>query len=256
MIRRLEDFSAVDALFAGWEETLILSALSGVMGSVWAEEKNPESAMCMLGDFVFYAGKPDEALVCFSPDPTPRFAILTPQNEGWEEVIRKVYGAKCVRQLRYAFSKTETRFDQAHLQALSSSLPAGYRMQTIDRQLYEECKRHWWSSDFVSQFENAEDYARRGLGVAAFFDGHLAGGASSYSVFPGGIEIEIDVQEEHRRKGLATALAAQLILLALSKGLYPSWDAANHISVQLARKLGYGNPREYPVYFTESFGCP
>ena len=52
-------------------------------------------------------------------------------------------------------------------------------------------------------------------------------GASSYSMYTGGIEIELDTKEEHRRKGLALAVAARLILECLDRGLYPCWDAAN-----------------------------
>ena len=39
-------------------------------------------------------------------------------------------------------------------------------------------------------------------------------------------------------RGLATACGAQLILTALDRGLYPSWDAYDRRSVALAEKLG------------------
>ncbi len=39
--------------------------------------------------------------------------------------------------------------------------------------------------------------------------GNMTGaGASSYSVYKGGIEIEIDTSSEYRRRGLATACGA------------------------------------------------
>ena len=50
------------------------------------------------------------------------------------------------------------------------------------------------------------------------------------------IKKEIDTQEDHRRKGLAYACGAKLILECLEKGLYPSWDAQNKWSVALAEK--------------------
>lgn len=64
----------------------------------------------------------------------------------------------------------------------------------------------------------------------------------------GGIEIEIDTKEEHRRQGLAYACGAKLILECLNKGWYPSWDAQNKWSVALAEKLGYHFSHEYPAY--------
>ena len=256
MIQRLADPAAAAPLFSGWDETLILSSLSGTMGSVWMDDDMPDSALCILGDFAFYAGRPSENLLRFSPEEGPRFMILTPRDPAWEAAIQNVYGDKCRRGVRYAFDRSRARFDRQQLETLAGNLPEGYRLCPIDGPLYEECRQLDFARDFVSQFRDADDYLTRGMGVAALWGDRLIGGASSYSVFPGGIEIEIDIQEEHRRKGLASACAAQLILRCLDRGLTPSWDAANMISVRLAQKLGYGSPREYPVYFTDFFGHP
>ncbi|MBR2672448.1 MAG: GNAT family N-acetyltransferase, partial [Oscillospiraceae bacterium] len=56
------------------------------------------------------------------------------------------------------------------------------------------------------------------------------------------------VIEEERRKGLALASCAALILDCLDEGLYPSWDAQNMNSVHLAEKLGYEFDHEYAAY--------
>ena len=87
-----------------------------------------------------------------------------------------------------------------------------------------------------------------GLGVVIKKDGIIVSGASSYSVYQGGIEIEIDTKEEYRRKGLALISGAKLILQCLDRGLYPSWDAKNTWSVSLAEKLGYHFHYEYDAY--------
>ena len=44
--------------------------------------------------------------------------------------------------------------------------------------------------------------------MAVLKDGELVAGASSYSTYDKGIEIEIDTREDHRRKGLAYACGA------------------------------------------------
>lgn len=257
MITLLKEPALAAPLFEGWEETLITSALTGTMGSVYAddEEPTPSSAMCLLGDFAFYAGRPSEKLLLFSPDGKPRFCILTPQNESWEALIEQVYGNDCHRETRYAFHRSEARFDRGQLSGLSAALPDGYSLQPMNTpQGYRRCMEHGWSRDFVSQFRDEADYLARGLGIAVVQGEELVGGASSYSVFPGGIEIEIDVEENHRRQGLATVCAASLILEALRRGLYPSWDAANETSARLARRLGYGPAHEYTVFFTNHMG--
>ena len=82
-------------------------------------------------------------------------------------------------------------------------------------------------------------------------DGEVLSGASSYSVYDGGIEIEIDTREDCRRRGLAAACAARLILACLDRGWYPNWDAANPASAALAEKLGYRVARAYAAYAVE-----
>lgn len=105
-----------------------------------------------------------------------------------------------------------------------------------------------WANDLVSQFENYDLYKKSGLGVVILKDGELVAGASSYSRYREGIEIEIDTREDHRRNGLAYACGAKLILECLKRGLYPSWDAQNQWSVALAEKLGYHFSHEYTAY--------
>lgn len=78
--------------------------------------------------------------------------------------------------------------------------------------------------------------------------GELVSGASSYTVYREGIEIEIGTKEEYRRQGLAAVCGARLILECMKRGLYPSWDAQNKWSVALAEKLGYHYDRTYPAY--------
>ncbi len=87
-----------------------------------------------------------------------------------------------------------------------------------------------------------------GLGFVAVKDGEIVAGASSYLVYHGGLEIEIDTRMDHRRRGLAYACGAKLILECLNRGIYPSWDAHNLASVSLAEKLGYHLDYEYLAY--------
>ena len=66
-----------------------------------------------------------------------------------------------------------------------------------------------------------------GIGAVICKDDIIVSGASSYSRYKEGIEIEIDTKEEYRRKGLAYICGAKLILECLERNLYPSWDAHN-----------------------------
>ena len=85
----------------------------------------------------------------------------------------------------------------------------------------------------------------RKIGVVISKDGLIISGASSYSRYQNGIEIEIDTRKEYRRNGFACICAAKLILECLKRNLYPSWDAHNKASAALAEKLGYHYSHAY-----------
>ena len=76
----------------------------------------------------------------------------------------------------------------------------------------------------------------------------IVSGASSYTRYNEGIEIEVDTVESERRNHLALIACSALILRCLEENLYPSWDAQNMISVRLAEKLGYEFDHEYITY--------
>lgn len=253
-LKRVEDAEAlgrVAPLFGDTEETCIWACLHDTMGDIWVLDGQDEpyrSAVAACGDFHFVAGEPDAALLAaYHAHYGSRFTILTPQSEAWIPLMQAEYGDSGYLKERYAICKDGDCFDRARLEAFARALPEGVTLARIDGALYERCMASDWAQDFCSLFKSRQDYAERGLGVVALLDGEIVGGASSYWCFPGGIEIEVDTREDMRRKGIATACAARLILDCLERGLYPSWDAANRISVALAQKLGYREKGAYIV---------
>ncbi|MCB7320406.1 GNAT family N-acetyltransferase [Lacrimispora sp. 210928-DFI.3.58] len=247
MIQRIFHGDDVRSVFGDWEETIIWSCLDGTMGELYGREKR--SVMAALGDFIFLAGEPDRELVLFRPEGSKKeFVIMVPQNEQWAALIEDVYGEKARKIQRYATKKEPEAFDRKRLQRLAARLEDGYLLKNIDKSLYEACRLSDWSKDLVSQFADYEAFSKTGLGIVALKDGKIVSGASSYSRYKMGIEIEIDTDPLFRRKGLATACGASLILECLDRGLYPSWDAHNLWSIALAEKLGYHRSEPYIAY--------
>ncbi|WP_418666021.1 GNAT family N-acetyltransferase [Allofournierella sp.] len=244
------DMGLLAPLFAGWQETMIWSCLDGSMGRAFTPAgKPPRAALLQVADFCFLAGEPDAELAGCQPGGGRRFAILVPRNEGWAAAIEAAWGQKARRRARYAFHKTAEGFDPAALARFAAALPPGYERRPLGEEEYRQAlASEWGAGDLCSQFADFKDYRRRGLGVAVLRQGRLVAGASSYTVYRGGIEIEIDTHPDHRRKGLARACGAALMLECLKCGLYPSWDAQNAASAALAERLGYRFDREYPVY--------
>ncbi|PEJ83568.1 GNAT family N-acetyltransferase, partial [Bacillus toyonensis] len=152
----------------------------------------------------------------------------------------------------YKFKRNSEFFNRSKLQSFISTLPKGYELRRIDEHIANNSTLHKLSEDFTSQFQSVEDYLNRGIGYSILYNGEVICGASSYSIYDKGIEIEVATDLNHRRKGLATVVSAALILDCLEKGKYPNWDAANTTSAKLAEKLGYVFDKAYDTYFVDN----
>lgn len=240
------------ALFEGWPETLIWSALEGGMGCIWTAAQEPRAALCENGDFLFLAGgaeKPETRLLLESwRREKEGFRILVPRDPACGALIEAVFGTDAERYERFGFHKGGETFDREKLAGFVSAVWADVTIVPFDRALYHQALQNDWSRDFVSQFRDADDYLTRGLGFAALCGGEMIGGASSYTRYSKGIEIQVETRSEWQKRGIASACCAALILESLSRGLYPSWDAANPASAALAEKLGYRKAGLYPAW--------
>jgi len=248
----VQNKETIAPLFKGWDETLIWSCLQDCMGIAYADSlTEPLSAQISLGDFIVFAGAVNNDLILNKPENQSGYTILAPQNQDWEQAIEHCYGEKVSRHIRYATKKDKGVFDEIKLRGFVSKLDPQYELKVVDRQLFEQISTLDWAEDLCINYESYEQYQSIGMGVVALKDGEIVSGASSYTSFIGGIEIEIDTREDERRKGLATACGAALILRCLERDWYPSWDAHNRESLALAEKLGYWFDKEYPVYEME-----
>ena len=215
MVYELADTAKVTSLFEDWSETLIWSCLQKVMGKIYVTDlEEPQSALAFVGCFAFYGGEPDRELVMHK---TADFVIMTPRNEEWADCIEDCFpNAKKIS--RYDIKK-DTKFDKDLLHKLTGRLPEGYELKDIDANIYDMCLSDPATRDFVSSFESKEKYLDIGRGVVITRSGKIVAGASSYTRYNEGIEIEVDTVEGERRKGLATAASAALILRCIDEGL-------------------------------------
>ena len=235
MIRLSADSgSTLRNLFADMDDKLVSSYLDGCMGDGWTDDAlSPTWGKIVVGDFGFLAGKPCREAV----DELPPLVCC---NAEWRNFLSQCRPVKITD--RYAFEK-HTHFDRAALERYAKR----WDVVPIDHALYTRILAEDWCRDFVSVFRDWEHFVQCGAGFVVVENGMILGGASSYAAFRNGIEIEVDTHKEYRRRGIATACAARLILHCLDNGLYPDWDAANLASVGLAQKLGYTLLRKYPT---------
>lgn len=250
MIYKLENTDKAEKLFLHWQETIIYSCLQKVMGEIYVDDVDcPQSAMAVLGDFCFLTGEANWELVSYKPGSCQQdFIIMIPGNADWFPLIEQYYAGRAKKVKRYAMKKEPAVFQPERLQAIVQGLPTEYKLQLMDEEVYQMCRTQDWSRDLVSQYNDYQTYEKLGLGVVILKEKELVAGASSYSSYEQGIEIEIDTKETYRRRGLAKVCGAKLILECLKRKLYPSWDAQNPGSAALAEKLGYHFDHEYTAY--------
>lgn len=230
-------------LFAGWDSCLVRACLQGEMGQAWA--LGTDSAQLLLGDFCFFAGRPRRALAKNCHRDT---LILVPLCRDWDRLLQALWGPALHPGLRYALQSPPADFFRARLPALARC-PSGFSLAPINERLFHMARAQAWSADLCSQFPDYAAYRARGLGFAVLDgQGRLAAGASSYARDKQGIEIQVDCALPYRRRGLATACSARLILACLDMGLHPGWDAQNPASLALAEKLGYRFSHSYPIF--------
>ncbi|GAB6422071.1 GNAT family N-acetyltransferase [Bacillus luti] len=240
-------------MFEDFNNVVLLSYLQGHMGTAWVNNlENPTVAQVTIGIFTFYAGdsnaKETEELVCNIPD---RMLVIV-NSEEWKKRLETFYGRKIDKFLRYKFKRNAEVFNRSKLQSFISVLPKGYELRRVDEDIVNNPTLHKVSEDFISQFQSVEDYINRGIGYCILHKGEVVCGASSYSIYDKGIEIEVATDHNHRKKGLATIVSAAIILECLEKEIYPNWDAANTTSAKLAEKLGYVFDKAYDTYFVDN----
>ncbi len=250
MVFKIENTDVAEHIFYGWEETMIWSCLQNVMGCIYGDSvKRPVSAMAMLGDFAFLGGKPDKEVLSYGLGQSKKdVMILVPCGGEWGNLIKECYGMGAKKVVRYAFKKEPDVFEKEKLQKAVALLSDEYTLKMVDEELFWRCKDLDWCKDFTVQYADYEMYKKYGLGALILKNGEIVSGASSYSGYLGGIEIEVDTRADFRRKGLAFACGAKLILECLNRGWYPSWDAQNLWSAALAEKLGYRLDYAYTAY--------
>ena len=143
-------------------------------------------------------------------------------------------------------------WDRERLRAQSTALPDGYSVRRVgpeDIPAYVTVAK-----DFVSNWRSPDAFLERGIGYGVWRGDTCVAGCSSYTMANNKLEVEIDTAPEHRRKGLARAVAATLILHCLDNGIEPCWDAHNPESAALAGQLGFIDPQEYTVHIVGGSG--
>lgn len=262
----LKDGHILSSFFKHTYDSCPEAFLQGVMGRGFTDSlSHPSYGIIQIGDFCFLDGNKEASSdrnilsalnkIFHNPD-----MIFIPLSKSWNRQFDTT--SAYYRETRYALNKPDIRhFDKNLLISYISqtTYDANYTkttstndfiIQPIDEKYYHAVQNHTWSKDFTSNYPDYSTFKRLGFGFLAIerTTGIIAAGASSFSSSHNSIEIEIATNPDYRKRGLATAVSARMVLECIERGKYPSWDAANLISVTIAEKLGYRFQEEYICY--------
>jgi GNAT superfamily N-acetyltransferase len=219
--------------------------IAGDMGRAYADAAAAPTAALLLLDFSIFggdAGSSGAAGLVRLLEPGAGSAIVP--DEAWRRVLRANYRGELHDDPREAF--IAGRFDREQLRQLSSALPEGYELARVRPDQVAAFAA--LEVDLVRNFGSHTAFAERGVGFGVLHDGRFVAGCSSFAIGGGRLEIEIDTHPDFRRRGLARAAGAAMVLWCLDHGLEPCWDAANPMSSALARQLGFVSTGAYVAH--------
>lgn len=243
MLQKIKDtnhLKKIENLFNDIRFFMGRSVLQGLIGEAYVDDvSNPKVAFLTVGKYCFISGTLEKEKLKETIDNNFSKYILIPSDNLCES-IEEIYKDTIIKSERYSIKK-EVEFDVIKLEQMTKCLSKEYNLVKIDESLEKRIKQE----HFINI---TDDYKKYGIGYCCIYNNEIIGVASSNIFYKDGIEVNIRVKDEYRRKGVATAMASKLILECLRENRKVSWDAANMNSVGLAKKLGFEYDSTYNIY--------
>ena len=223
----------------------VAAAIEGGMGRVFADSQEESRVALAVLDFHFLAGDSlhENTLLLFKLL-QPGDVVIAP-TPAWQHLVAATYPSELAVYHREAFQAEQ--FDIDKLRQFCQALPSGFELRQVRLEEVTQFARDL-DPALIYNFRSHEEFITRGVGLGILHQGTFVSGASSAAVGGGKLEIEIQTHRQFRRRGLARAVAAALILYCLEHGIEPCWDAANEPSAALARQLGFYSTGQYEAY--------
>jgi GNAT superfamily N-acetyltransferase len=170
--------------------------------------------------------------------------VVIAPTPAWQHLVAETYPNALAVYRREAFQAEQ--FDIDKLRRFCQ-VPSGFELRQVR---LEELPQFATDLDraLIYNFRSHEEFITRAVGMGILCQGRFVSGAAAAAVGGGKIEIEIQTHRQFRRRGLARAVAAALILYCLEHGIEACWDAANEPSAALARQLGFHSTGKYDAY--------
>ena len=213
--------------------------------------KDSTSVVAILPPFVWLTGE-------VSPDLLPH--ILKTSNRAlhfipsspWQEYFTNETNQKNFRiKAHHRYSFNHHKVEEQNLSEILRALPDNYELKPLSGAEVDfllQNPSHFQSQFHIVSYGSKESFLDKGFGIGLHHGSNLVGAASSAATGNNSIEIQVDIIEAYRNKGLSKYVSAALIKESLNRGIEPMWDAASEISKNLALSLGYELTGTYQVF--------
>lgn len=172
--------------------------------------------------------------------------VFYPDNAGWIPVIKQQFwDTKITEGIR--------RYYEADIEGeLAVAVPQGFTVTEVNKALMLKPLKNIEKlmMEMMLEQETVEAFLDKSFGVAAVTDADMAGWCLSENNIGDRFEVGVEIVEEHRCKGIATAMTKTLFIIGKEKGFHRmGWHcwANNEASNATARRLGLKLIAEYPA---------
>lgn len=222
---------------------LIDGILDGYHGAAFADSlTDPQVAQLILPPYTLFGGDPNHPfarrLIHNLPKHTRTWIV--PETDVWQSLILSEHGVHLETRQRIDFSCKALNTN--HLREIKTHISQGFEIKPVDLNLAQRIMSdtdHDGLGPKIVSFASPQDFIERGIGFCATLKNRIVCIALSFTRSHTGIDIQIYTQPRFRRRGLATSVAATLMIHCLENSIEPHWSAATPISATLAEKLGY-----------------
>jgi RimJ/RimL family protein N-acetyltransferase len=204
--------------------------------------------VCPVSGFCFLFGEARSG--CFErflprllAEHLPDQALVLATSTAWRETLDGLLIRKTAR--------TGFEFHPSALMPLAAEaqVPPGFALEPMDATVMEK-----WSRGLdpwvIRIWGGPESFAASVFGTSVIREGRIVSFCTACAIGGGEAEAEVGTVPELRGRGLATLAARGFIAQCRERGLGPAWNCAagNAASAALARKLGFVELEELPVY--------
>lgn len=231
--------------------TFVYSVLDGYIdGTAFVDPSHDTSTFIHTNSGLsFAAGHPSETLLNHivknfeqAIHQQKRFTLFS-YDATLNEAIEKRLHTKVQKIRRYAFTFDDTSKSEQSL------IQHQYEVTRIQRQHIEQSLE--FNAHYYDEYWDAtQNFLQHGIGLCVIDQGKIVSEAVSIFKSQQYAEIDIMTDAHYRGQSLASIVGERFIDECISKNIEPRWDCDidNMSSINLGKKLGFVNPKEYALY--------